>query len=98
MTEIYYTLTRRVGEDNARDVLADLYARGVMFVPGYLSIGATAGRIKAHHAMSLGDAYVCATAMTYGAFTVTGDPEILVAGAPWLPIDLRLAPVPPAHL
>ncbi len=49
-----------------------------------------AGRIKADFAMSYADAFAAATAMAHDATLWTGDPELLVADAPWTWRDLRV--------
>lgn len=43
--------------------------------------------IKSTFAMSYADAFAAATAVQLGAALWTGDPELLVDGAPWHPFD-----------
>ena len=39
--------------------------------------------------MAYADAFAVATALAHDAMILTGDPEILDAGGPWLTDDLR---------
>ena len=46
-----------------------------------------AAAIKSNFAMSYADAFAAATAVQLDAALWTGDPELLIAGAPWHPFD-----------
>lgn len=48
-----------------------------------------ATRLKADHAMAYADAFGAALAVAAGATLWTGDPELLVHGAPWGWRDIR---------
>ena len=86
--EVFYVLCRRVGEDAASDVLRDLRRRLTAEVPGVERV-LRAARIKAAYPMPYADAFAAATAAANRATLWTGDPELLVDGAPWTWRDLR---------
>jgi predicted nucleic acid-binding protein len=48
-----------------------------------------AGRIKSDYPLAFADAFAAATAQAHDAELWTGDPELLVHGAPWRWRDLR---------
>jgi len=85
---VFYVLCRRVGEDAASDVLRDLRRRLTVEVPGVERV-LRAARIKAAYPMPYADAFAAATAAANRATLWTGDPELLVDGAPWTWRDLR---------
>jgi predicted nucleic acid-binding protein len=45
--------------------------------------------LKANHHLSYADAFAAATAIAHDAELWTGDPELLLGGAPWQWRDLR---------
>ena len=86
--EVFYVLCRRAGEDAASDALRDLRRCLTAEVPAAERV-LRAARIKAAHPMSYADAFAAATAAANQATLWTGDPELLVDGAPWTWKDLR---------
>jgi predicted nucleic acid-binding protein len=86
--EVYYIVHRRHGEDAASDAIDDLRPLLRPELPGEDRV-LDAARLKADHRMSYADAFAAATAMAYDADLWTGDPELLVRGAPWRWRDLR---------
>lgn len=90
MGEVHYIVSRRHGEDAAAETVDDLRPRLRLELPGEDRVLAAA-RLKAAHPMSYADAFAAATAMAHAAPVWTGDPELLVAGAPWRWTDLRRA-------
>lgn len=86
--EVFYVLRRATGEGPAATTVRDV--RDVMDaeLPDERRVLA-AGRIKSEHAMAYADAFAAATAQAHDAELWTGDPELLVDGAPWRWIDVR---------
>lgn len=75
LAEVYYLSVRRVGEEQTRllaDQLATLPIQLIATTPDILW---QAALVKAQYAVSLADAFAAATAMTFNATIVTGDPE-----------------------
>lgn len=72
-----------------------LVAVGVLLVvisnllDGGLDRVVAAAAIKADNAMAYADAFAAATAIAHDAILLTGDPELLLADAPWRFADLR---------
>lgn len=90
--EVLYILLRRRGADEAAEAVRDLRAGLTVELPTEPIIRQAAA-LKAVHPMSYADAFAAATAIAHDAVLWTGDPELLVADAPWLSLDLRRAPV-----
>lgn len=88
--EVLYILTRRHGAGEAEETVRDLRRTLTMELPSEATIQRAAA-IKATHRMAYADAFAAATAVGHGARLWTGDPELLVADAPWRPLDLRAA-------
>ena len=88
--EVYYVLRRRRGEREAADTVRDLRLAVDVRLPDERLVIDAAG-IKADHSMSYADAFAAAFAITNDAVLWTGDPELLVARAPWKWKDLRPA-------
>jgi predicted nucleic acid-binding protein len=86
--EVHYVLRRAAGEDAAIETVRDLRARIDVRLPDESQI-LTAAQIKADNPMSYVDAFVVALALDSDAEVWTGDPEILIANAPWRWRDLR---------
>lgn len=86
--EVFCIVRRAQGDREAQRVLRDL--RLIMELdeatPDRVIVAAT---IKSEHAMAYADAFAVATANAHGAVLLTGDPELLVADAPWRWEDLR---------
>lgn len=86
--EVHYVLRRASGEDAAIETVRDLRARIDVRLPDESQI-LMAAQIKADNPMSYADAFAVALALDYDAEVWTGDPEILIANAPWRWRDLR---------
>lgn len=84
--EVYYVLARRHGAEAALATVRDI-ENVVATVTPDPTLVLDAARIKAGHAMYYADAFAAATAAREHAPLWTGDPELLVAGAPWNPLD-----------
>jgi predicted nucleic acid-binding protein len=86
--EVLYILTRRRGSEEAEETVRDLRRTLSVELPSETLIRRAAG-IKAAHRMAYADAFAAATAVVHGAQLWTADPELLVADAPWRPVDIR---------
>ncbi len=86
--EVFYVVKRDQGEDEALETLRDLRPDLDLDLPSEDRV-LDAARIKADHPMSYADAFAAATAIAHGVTLLTGDPELLVDGAPWEWEDLR---------
>lgn len=86
--EVHYVLRRAAGQDAAIETVRDLRARIDVRLPDESQI-LTAAQIKADNPMSYADAFAVALALDSDAEVWTGDPEILIANAPWRSRDLR---------
>jgi ribonuclease VapC len=86
--EVHYILRRGAGEDAAIETVRDLRARIDVRLPDESQI-LTAAQIRADNPMSYADAFAVALALDSDAEVWTGDPEILIANAPWRWRDLR---------
>jgi len=96
VAEVYYVTMRAARTGLADDVVRDLRAMlDLDDVSVERALGAA--KIKAEHAMALGDAFAVATAVAHDAVLLTGDPEIIGAGGPWRVEDLRSPPPPEAQ-
>jgi predicted nucleic acid-binding protein len=86
--EVHYVVRRAHGEGAAMETVRDL--RDVLDVrlPDERTV-LDAARIKADHPMAFADAFGAALAIAERATLWTGDPELLVGGAPWQWRDLR---------
>jgi predicted nucleic acid-binding protein len=86
--EVHYIVRRLHGEDAATETIRDLRDLIDPRLPTETLV-LDAARIKADHPMSYADAFAAALAVSHGATLWTGDPELLVADAPWRWRDLR---------
>ena len=86
--EVFYVVARDQGEDEALETLRDLRPKLNLDLPSEDRV-LDAARIKAANPMSYADAFAAATATAHGVILLTGDPELLVDGAPWQWEDLR---------
>jgi predicted nucleic acid-binding protein len=86
--EVVYVVRRLEGEDAARSMLRDLRSAVSLELPSEARV-LEAARIKAEHRLAYADAFAASTAIAHGAVLLTGDPELLVDGAPWRVEDLR---------
>lgn len=86
--EVHYVIRRAAGEDAAIETIRDLRDRIDVRLPDEAQI-LTAARITADTPMAYADAFAVGLALDSDAEVWTGDPEILVDGAPWRWRDLR---------
>lgn len=86
--EIYYVVCRTAGVDAADETVRDL-AEVTTFDPVTDGRVVQAARLKAAHPMAFADAFAAAAAIAHDSELWTGDPELLVSGAPWRWRDLR---------
>lgn len=86
--EVFYVLRRSAGEDAASSTVRDLRDVVVAELPDDQRV-LQAGRIKSDHPLAYADAFAAATAQAHDAELWTGDPELLIAPAPWTWRDLR---------
>ena len=86
--EVCYVVRRAAGEAAATEVIRDLRDVLSAQLPDVDRV-LEAGRIKAGYPLAYADAFAAATAMAHEAELWTGDPELLVADAPWRWRDLR---------
>ncbi|MBW3576434.1 MAG: PIN domain-containing protein [Actinobacteria bacterium] len=87
--EVFYVVKRDQGEEEALETLRDLRPKLDLDLPSEHRVLEAAG-LKADHPISYADAFAAATAVAHGATLLTGDPELLVDGAPWQWEDLRI--------
>lgn len=86
--EVFYVVRRAAGEDNAVGTVRDLRDVVAAELPGEPLV-IDAARLRADHPLAYADAFAAATARQHRAELWTGDPELLVPGAPWRWRDLR---------
>ena len=84
--EILYVLTRAAGPDAARATVDDLERVLDARIPDRATI-LEAAAIKANHRMSYADAFAAATALRLALPLWTGDPELMIADAPWTVVN-----------
>lgn len=86
--EVFYVVRRRHGEEPAVGAVRDLL--GVVHAElASADLVLQAARIKSDHPLAYADAFAAATAVSHQATLWTGDPELLVRGAPWRWRDMR---------
>lgn len=86
--EVFYIIRRDQDEAEALEIVRDLRLRLDLDLPSESRI-LSAAAIKADHPMAYADAFAAATAAAHDATLLTGDPELLLPGAPWRWEDLR---------
>src|SRR5438552_18971755 len=86
--EVFYVVHRGEGPEAASDVVRWLRPRLTLELPTEERI-IEAATLKSSHPLAYADAFAVATAVAHGATLVTGDPEILSAGADWALEDVR---------
>ncbi len=86
--EVFYVIRRTAGEEAASSTLRELRGAVRAELPSEALV-IEAARIKASHPMAYADAFAAATAIAHDATVWTGDPELLLPGAPWRWHDLR---------
>ena len=84
--EILYVLTRAAGPDAARATVDDLERVLDARIPDRATI-LEAAAIKANHRMSYAAAFAAATAIGLTLPLWTGDPELMIADAPWTVVN-----------
>jgi predicted nucleic acid-binding protein len=89
--EVHYVLQRARGAGIADETVRDI-EQVVRAVLPDRALVLDAAAIKSAHRMSYADAFAAATAVHHGAALWTGDPELLIAGAPWHPFDPSIEP------
>ena len=85
--EVFYVVRRLHGREAAESVVRDLRPQLDLDLPDATRV-LEAATIKADHACGYADAFAAATALARHAPLLTGDPELLLAGAPWAHEDL----------
>lgn len=86
--EVHYVLRRAHGEDDAAETVRDIRDVCDVRLPDERLV-LDAARLTADHPMAYADAFGAALAIAENATLWTGDPELLVPGAPWRWRDLR---------
>ena len=86
--EVYYVLRRLHSDSEATETVRDLRDVIDVRLPDERLI-IEAARLKADYPMAYADASAAALAMSTDATLWTGDPELLISGAPWRWRDLR---------
>ncbi|MCB1257235.1 MAG: PIN domain-containing protein [Microthrixaceae bacterium] len=86
--EVHYVVRRIHGHSAASQVITDLKQIVDAHLPDEALV-LEASSIKADYPLAYADAFAAALAMTNGAELWTGDPELLIDGAPWRWKDLR---------
>lgn len=86
--EVHYVLRRLYSDEAATETVRDLRDVIDVRLPDERLI-IEAARLKADHPMAYADAFAAALAISADATLWTGDPELLVSGAPWRWRDLR---------
>jgi predicted nucleic acid-binding protein len=86
--EVFYILLRRRGKADADEAVRDVRSVVELELPTERVIK-QAGTLKAAYPMAYADAFAAATAMRHDGQLWTGDPELLITGAPWRVLDLR---------
>ncbi|MFO7777068.1 MAG: PIN domain-containing protein [Nitriliruptoraceae bacterium] len=86
--EVFYVVRRLHRGEEAESVERDLRPQLDLDLPDASRV-LEAATIKAHHACGYAAAFAAATALAHQKPSLTGDPELLLAGAPWAHEDLR---------
>ncbi len=86
--EVHYVVRRRHGEEEAAATTRDLRRVLDVRLPDERVV-LQAARIEADHPMAYADAFAAALAIERDGELWTGDPELLLDGAPWRWRDLR---------
>lgn len=86
--EDFSVIRRAAGEDAASSTVRDLREVVIAELPDEERI-LQAGRIKSDYPLASANAFAAATAQAHDATLWTGDPELLIDGAPWTWRDLR---------
>ena len=86
--EVFFVIRRAAGGDAAMSTVRDLRDVVVAELPDDQRV-LQAGRITSDYPLACADAFAAATAQAHDGELWTGDPQLLVAGAPWAWRDLR---------
>lgn len=86
--EVHYVLRRAHGDDAATETVRDLRDLVDARLPDERLV-LDAARLKADHPMAYADAFGAALSIAEEATLWTGDPELVLDGAPWQWRDLR---------
>jgi predicted nucleic acid-binding protein len=86
--EVFYIVQRRTDHKTAEETVRDLESAIDVVLPRRPQVLAAAD-IKARFAMSYADAFAAGLAVANDLELWTGDPELLIGGAPWSWRDLR---------
>ena len=86
--EVAYVVARRHGPGAAAEAVRDLRPQ-LRVEAASEERTLAAARLKAEHACPYADAFAAATALAHDGVLLTGDPDLLVTGAPWRWEDLR---------
>jgi predicted nucleic acid-binding protein len=86
--EVFYIVRRATDDVEATATVRDLREVLTAELPSRTRI-VEAARIKAEHPMAYADAFAASVAIAHGATLWTGDPELLIVGAPWEWRDIR---------
>lgn len=73
--EIYYIISRKIGEEKAEASVEDISCLPIGLIDVTTERVLAAARVKAQHPVSYADAFVVAAAVEHSATIVTGDPE-----------------------
>lgn len=86
--EVFSILAREQDVGEAEQLVRDLRPLLRLDLPSERRV-LQAARIKAAYPLAYADAFAAATAVAHDAPLLTGDPELLLDGAPWAVEDLR---------
>jgi predicted nucleic acid-binding protein len=75
LAELYYVTWQEAGESAAKELIAQVKALPLSVIESHERLTLSAGRIKANHRLSLGDAFIAATAVQTQGTLVHKDPE-----------------------
>jgi predicted nucleic acid-binding protein len=86
--EVFSVIRRLAGDPAARATVRDPRPALSLELPTEHRV-LEAARLEAEHRIADADAFAASTAIAHDAVLLTGDPELLVDGAPWRFEDLR---------
>ncbi|MDD5674138.1 MAG: type II toxin-antitoxin system VapC family toxin [Chitinivibrionales bacterium] len=75
IAELYYVTCQEKSESAAIEIVAQIKALPISILESEESLTLAAARIKAHYRLSLGDAFIAATALRISGVLVHKDPE-----------------------
>lgn len=74
--EVFYLIGRRIGKQQAEEVIDKIKAGPIEIIPANELIVFQAASIKMNHAIAYADAFAVATAVHHQSSLATGDPEL----------------------